>query len=51
MKKLRISALAALALFVSGLVLSACNTMEGAGQDISAAGKGLEKSADKNKGY
>ena len=37
-----------LALMVS---LSACNTMEGVGEDVSAAGRGIDKSAEKNKGY
>lgn len=32
-----------------GLVLSACNTMEGLGQDIKAGGKKLESTAAKNK--
>ena len=35
----------------SGSFLAACNTTEGAGQDLSAAGKAISKSADKNKGY
>ncbi len=30
-------------------LLSACNTMEGLGQDIQKGGEKLEKSADKNK--
>lgn len=29
--------------------LSACNTMEGLGQDLQAGGKSLEKAADRNK--
>jgi len=32
-------------------LLSACNTMSGAGEDISAGGQKLEKSADKHKNY
>ena len=32
-------------------LLAACNTMEGAGQDIQAGGAKLEKSADKHKHY
>ncbi len=32
-----------------GTVLSACNTMEGAGQDMSAGGHALSNSAEKNK--
>lgn len=31
--------------------LQACNTMEGAGQDLQKAGQGIENSADKNKTY
>jgi predicted small secreted protein len=31
--------------------LSACNTTRGAGEDMSAAGKSLEHSADRNTGY
>jgi len=31
------------------LFLTACNTMEGAGKDIKAGGKKLEKSAHENK--
>ncbi len=30
-------------------LLSACNTMEGLGQDIQKGGEKIEKSADKNK--
>lgn len=33
------------------LLATACNTMQGAGEDIQAGGKALEKSADKNKSY
>ena len=32
-------------------LVSACYTTKGAGEDLSAAGKGLERSADKNTGY
>jgi predicted small secreted protein len=51
MKTKKFPALAALVLFAATLGLSACNTMEGAGQDVSAGGKALERSADRNKGY
>jgi entericidin B len=47
-------AMAFLSLFMlssAAVVLSACNTTEGAGQDMSAAGRALSNSADKNKGY
>ena len=30
---------------------AACNTIEGAGKDIKAAGDAIEKSASKTKGY
>lgn len=30
-------------------LISACNTMQGAGQDMQAAGKKLEQSAENNK--
>ncbi|HEC74115.1 MAG TPA: entericidin A/B family lipoprotein [Methylophaga aminisulfidivorans] len=33
------------------LNLSACNTMEGIGKDVGAAGDALEKSASDKKGY
>ena len=32
-------------------MLAACNTMEGAGQDVKAAGSKMEKSADEHKHY
>lgn len=32
-------------------LISACNTMEGAGQDIQKGGEKLERSAEKNKNY
>jgi entericidin B len=47
-------AMAFLTLFVlagAAATLSACNTTEGAGQDMSAAGRALSNSAEKNKGY
>ncbi len=33
------------------LLLSGCNTMEGIGKDVGAAGGALEKSASEHKGY
>jgi entericidin B len=33
------------------ILATACNTMSGAGQDISKGGQKLEKSADDNKHY
>ena len=34
------------ALAVAGLVLSACNTVEGVGRDVSSAGDTVAKTAD-----
>ncbi len=31
--------------------LAACNTIEGAGKDVKAAGAGIEKAAEKSKPY
>lgn len=39
------------ALFALTFTLSACNTMEGVGEDVSAAGRGIDKSAEKSKSY
>ena len=33
------------------LLLSACNTMSGAGKDIQKGGEAIEDSAEHNKGY
>lgn len=33
------------------LALGACNTMEGIGEDVGAAGEKLEEEADENKTY
>jgi entericidin B len=41
--------LVAAALLMALAGLTACNTMEGAGQDIQSGGRALEKSADRNK--
>jgi predicted small secreted protein len=40
--------IAAALLALTGLV-QACNTVEGAGQDVKAAGQGIENEARKNK--
>ena len=40
-----------LALSWIALGLAGCNTIEGAGKDLKAAGGAIEKSAGKNKGY
>jgi entericidin B len=47
----RIATIALLALMLAGSasMLSACNTMQGAGQDIQKGGKALEDSAERNK--
>ena len=45
----KLAALAVMAGFVLGL--AACNTVEGAGKDVKAAGQGVEKAADKAKKY
>ncbi|MBS0479805.1 MAG: entericidin A/B family lipoprotein [Proteobacteria bacterium] len=38
-----------LALAAGALMLSACNTIEGVGKDVSSAGDTVAKTADKNK--
>jgi predicted small secreted protein len=44
--------LLALAALVTAVpMLNACNTTRGAGEDLSAAGKSIEHSADKNTNY
>lgn len=40
----------ALTLLVSASILTACNTFEGAGEDLQVGGKKLERTADENKG-
>jgi entericidin B len=40
---------AATLLAVMMLLVAGCNTVEGAGKDVSAGGKAIEKSADKAK--
>jgi len=46
MKTLSLSLLAAML-----IVLSGCNTVEGAGKDVKATGAAVEKAADKAKTY
>jgi predicted small secreted protein len=41
--------LIAAAVIVGGLALSACNTVEGAGKDVSSAGHAVSKTANENK--
>jgi predicted small secreted protein len=43
--------LAMVLLVTAAPVLSACYTARGAGEDLSAAGKSIEHSADKNTNY
>ena len=41
-------------ILIAGLItvsLSACNTIEGIGEDLGAAGKKIEKEANKNRTY
>jgi predicted small secreted protein len=45
----RLAALVVLTGFVLGI--AACNTIEGAGKDVKAAGQGIEKAAEKTKPY
>src|SRR4051794_37132206 len=40
-----------LALAATAPLLTACYTTQGAGQDLQAAGRGLERSADRNTNY
>jgi predicted small secreted protein len=50
-KRLAIGSLTLLVLVGSAALLGACNTTAGVGEDMAAAGKAIEESADKNKGY
>lgn len=38
-----------LALVCSGLVVAACNTVEGVGEDVSSAGKAVDEAAEESK--
>jgi predicted small secreted protein len=40
-----------IAALIGMFILAGCNTMAGVGQDTQAAGKSLERSADRNKHY
>jgi len=40
---------AIIAIILGAFLLSACNTMEGFGQDAQAGGKKIERSADEHK--
>ena len=51
MRKKLALVLALLGLVVTAPWLTACNTTAGAGQDLQAAGRGLENSAERNTTY
>ncbi len=40
---------AIVAMILGAFILTACNTMEGLGQDVQAGGKKIEKEADRNR--
>ena len=40
-----------LALLIAAAVAAGCNTVEGFGKDVKAAGGGIEKAAEKTKPY
>ncbi len=42
---------ALVALLGMAIGIAACNTVEGAGKDVKAAGQGIEKAAEKAKPY
>ncbi|TAJ16333.1 MAG: entericidin A/B family lipoprotein [Rugosibacter sp.] len=48
-KKLFVPLLATIFLTGAGVTLSACNTIEGAGQDIQAGGKAIKDEANEHK--
>ena len=49
-KPIALTVMLAVSLALGGS-LSACNTVKGAGQDIKAAGKGIENKAEEKKPY
>ena len=52
MRKRPTTALLALAVVAgTASLLAACNTTSGAGEDLTAAGKAISKSADQNRAY
>jgi entericidin B len=51
MRRQLAAALVMLGLAATAPLLTACNTTAGAGQDLQAAGRGLENSADRNAPY
>lgn len=40
---------AIIAIILGAFVLTACNTMEGLGQDVQSGGKKIENAADRNR--
>ena len=50
-RKIAVTLMTLLALSGAAATLSACNTAAGAGQDMKAAGQGLQNSAERNKSY
>lgn len=46
-----LKSLTVIALFVLGLGLTACHTVEGAGRDIQTVGEGVEETADETRPY
>lgn len=48
-KRFSWKALSAAGLLLAMAGLSACNTIEGAGQDLQSGGQAVEKAADRNK--
>jgi entericidin B len=51
-RKGSIMKIALAALFAATMIsLTGCNTVEGAGKDVKAAGQAVEKTADKSKPY
>jgi predicted small secreted protein len=43
--------LAVLGILASGIPLTACNTVEGFGEDVSALGRGVSRGAERSKQY
>ena len=48
-RKTGIGGYAALAAVTAALLITACNTVEGAGKDVSSAGRAVSNAADKSK--
>ncbi len=50
MKNVHLSTTLKLVALTGALLVAACNTMEGAGQDLQAGGRKVERAADQSKG-